>query len=48
MMNWQRHTGATPTERTGPQFDHTFEQKNESGIKIFIIFLSNLSNLSKL
>lgn len=35
-MLWERHSGPTPTERTGPDFDHTFERVNASGHYLFV------------
>lgn len=35
-MNWERHSGPTPTDRTGPEFDHTFQHVNASGYYMFV------------
>lgn len=35
-MNWTRHNGSTPTNKTGPNFDNTF--KNSTGKQIFKAF----------
>lgn len=35
-MVWERHSGPTPTERTGPDNDHTFERFNSSGHYLFV------------
>lgn len=31
IMEWARWTGSTPTDKTGPEFDHTFQHTNKSG-----------------
>lgn len=31
IMLWTQDSGPTPTEKTGPESDHTFEQFNSSG-----------------
>ncbi|XP_031622043.1 ALK tyrosine kinase receptor isoform X2 [Contarinia nasturtii] len=36
IMVWQRHSGPTPTEKTGPDIDHTFENYNSSGHYLFV------------
>lgn len=36
IMVWERHTGPTPTEKTGPDNDHTFERYNSSGHYLFV------------
>lgn len=36
MMLWTRHSGPTPTEKTGPDADHTFQSANESGHYMFV------------
>lgn len=33
-LNWTLHQGPTPTERTGPSYDHTY--RNETGTSITI------------
>lgn len=35
-MEWQRHDGPTPTEKTGPEFDHTFQHTNKSGYYMYV------------
>lgn len=35
-MEWTRHIGPTPTEKTGPEFDHTFQHTNKSGYYMFV------------
>lgn len=35
-MVWERHSGPTPTEKTGPDNDHTFERYNNSGHYLFV------------
>lgn len=35
-MIWERHSGPTPTERTGPDNDHTLEHFNASGHYLFV------------
>lgn len=35
-MVWEHHSGPTPTERTGPDNDHTFEHFNSSGHYLFV------------
>lgn len=36
IMIWERHSGPTPTEKTGPDNDHTFENFNSSGHYLFV------------
>lgn len=36
IMAWARHSGPTPTEKTGPDNDHTFENTNSSGHYMFV------------
>lgn len=36
IMVWERHSGPTPTEKTGPDNDHTFERYNSSGHYLFV------------
>lgn len=39
MMDWNRHSGSTPTEKTGPDMDHTFmfdEKKIGTGHYMFV------------
>lgn len=36
IMVWERHSGPTPTEKTGPDNDHTFERYNNSGHYLFV------------
>ncbi|KAL0123932.1 hypothetical protein PUN28_006035 [Cardiocondyla obscurior] len=33
-LNWTRHSGPTPTERTGPNYDHTYH--NETGVYAYV------------
>ncbi|KAF4519176.1 hypothetical protein B566_EDAN008239 [Ephemera danica] len=33
-LNWTRHSGRTPTDHTGPSYDHTFQ--NSSGMYMFV------------
>ncbi|XP_011878033.1 PREDICTED: ALK tyrosine kinase receptor [Vollenhovia emeryi] len=33
-LNWTLHSGPTPTERTGPRYDHTY--RNETGMYAFV------------
>lgn len=35
-MLWERHHGPTPTEKTGPDTDHTFKHVNSSGHYMFV------------
>lgn len=35
-MVWERHSGPTPTEKTGPDNDHTYERYNNSGHYLFV------------
>lgn len=35
-MDWGRLNGPTPTEKTGPEFDHTFQHTNTSGYYMFV------------
>lgn len=35
-MEWSRHVGPTPTEKTGPEFDHTYQHTNQSGFYMFV------------
>lgn len=36
MMDWHRHLGATPTDKTGPDYDHTFQHVNDTGHYMFV------------
>lgn len=36
LMIWERHSGPTPTEKTGPDNDHTYENYNSSGHYLFV------------
>lgn len=36
IMLWQRNSGPTPTEKTGPEADHTFQSHNSSGNYMFV------------
>lgn len=36
IMLWARHIGPTPTDKTGPEFDHTFQHTNKSGYYMFV------------
>jgi anaplastic lymphoma kinase len=36
IMDWTRWTGPTPTDKTGPEFDHTFQHTNKSGWYMFV------------
>ena len=36
IMEWTRHSGPTPTEKTGPEFDHTYQHTNKSGYYMFV------------
>lgn len=36
IMEWTRHLGPTPTEKTGPEFDHTYQRTNKSGYYMFV------------
>lgn len=35
-MTWQRQTGPSPTDHTGPDFDHTFQHSNTSGYYMLV------------
>lgn len=35
IMDWQRHSGATPTEKTGPDSDHT-HAANQTGHYMYV------------
>ncbi len=35
-MLWERHHGSTPTEKTGPETDHTFQYANNSGHYLYV------------
>lgn len=35
-MLWERYHGPTPTEKTGPETDHTFQYTNNSGHYMFV------------
>lgn len=41
-MQWTRNSGPTPTDKTGPDHDHTFEGTNSSGNYMFV----NMNQLS--
>jgi anaplastic lymphoma kinase len=36
IMEWDRNTGSTPTEKTGPEFDHTMIAANKSGYYLYV------------
>ncbi|XP_055534113.1 tyrosine-protein kinase receptor [Wyeomyia smithii] len=36
ILSWARHTGPTPTEKTGPDMDHTHEGTNVTGYYMFV------------
>ncbi|XP_062558487.1 tyrosine-protein kinase receptor isoform X1 [Armigeres subalbatus] len=36
ILSWARHSGPTPTEKTGPDFDHTYWQSNTTGYYMFV------------
>lgn len=36
IMLWSHHNGPTPTEKTGPETDHTFQYTNNSGHYMFV------------
>lgn len=47
IMVWEWHTGPTPTERTGPDNDHTFERYNSSGHYLFVNMNQHTNNDDK-
>lgn len=46
-MVWERHSGPTPTERTGPDNDHTLEHSNASGHYLFVNMNQNANDDDK-
>uniref|UniRef100_A0A182P1D0 receptor protein-tyrosine kinase n=1 Tax=Anopheles epiroticus TaxID=199890 RepID=A0A182P1D0_9DIPT len=36
ILSWARHSGPTPTEKTGPDMDHTHENTNVTGYYMFV------------
>lgn len=46
-MQWERHSGATPTEKTGPDNDHTFEHTNASGYYMFVNMNQHAQDIEK-
>ncbi|XP_055595581.1 tyrosine-protein kinase receptor [Uranotaenia lowii] len=36
ILSWARHSGPTPTEKTGPDWDHTHEGLNTTGYYMFV------------
>ncbi|XP_070504088.1 tyrosine-protein kinase receptor-like [Chironomus tepperi] len=36
LLDWKRNIGPTPTDKTGPEFDHTFQHTNKSGYYMFV------------
>uniref|UniRef100_A0AAG5DV41 Tyrosine-protein kinase receptor n=1 Tax=Anopheles atroparvus TaxID=41427 RepID=A0AAG5DV41_ANOAO len=36
ILSWARHSGPTPTEKTGPDMDHTHESSNITGYYMFV------------
>ncbi|XP_058055308.1 tyrosine-protein kinase receptor [Anopheles bellator] len=36
ILSWARHSGPTPTEKTGPEMDHTHENPNVTGYYMFV------------
>lgn len=39
-MLWGRHTGPTPTEKTGPDFDHTFHNSVNGSSNGYYMFVN--------
>lgn len=46
-MIWERHSGPTPTEKTGPDNDHTYERFNSSGHYLFVNMNQHSNNDDK-
>lgn len=44
---WKHHSGPTPTDRTGPDYDHTFERYNASGHYLFVNMNQNADDADK-
>lgn len=47
LMIWERHSGPTPTEKTGPDNDHTYERYNSSGHYLFVNMNQHANNDDK-
>lgn len=47
LMVWERHSGPTPTEKTGPDNDHTYERYNSSGHYLFVNMNQHANNDDK-
>lgn len=46
-LSWSRHNGPTPTDKTGPEFDHTFQHTNRTGYFLFVNMNQHANDLEK-
>ncbi|XP_049291749.1 tyrosine-protein kinase receptor isoform X1 [Anopheles funestus] len=47
ILSWARHTGPTPTEKTGPDMDHTHENSNVTGYYMLVNMNQHVNDSEK-